>query len=46
MRLGEAIVTMLAMATMPLGILYLYEIFYNYEEQEKDEVELDEEEGD
>ena len=45
MRLGEAIVTMLAAATMPLGILYLYEKFYNYEAEERDEVELDEEEN-
>jgi hypothetical protein len=30
---------------MPLGILYLYEKFYNYEEEENDEVPL-EEEGD
>lgn len=48
MRLGEAILTLLAVSTMPLGILYLYEKFYNYEEEENDEVPLEEEkeEGD
>lgn len=44
MRLGEAILTLLAVSTMPLGILYLYEKFYNYEEEENDEVPLEEEE--
>ena len=46
MRLSEVILTLLAASTMPLGILYLYEVFYNYEEEERDEVELDKEEGD
>jgi hypothetical protein len=46
MRLSEAIITLLAMSTIPLGILYLYEVFYNYEEEERDEVPLEEEEGD
>lgn len=45
MRLSEMILTLLAASTMPLGILYLYEKFYNYEEEENDEVPL-EEEGD
>lgn len=46
MRLSEMILTLLAASTMPLGILYLYEKFYNYEEEENDEVPLEEEEGD
>ena len=46
MRLGEAILTLLAVSTMPLGILYLYEKFYNYEEEENDEVPLEEEKED
>lgn len=46
MRLGEAILTLLAASTMPLVILYLYEKFYNYEEEENDEVPLEEKEGD
>lgn len=45
MRLSEAILTLLAASTMPLGILYLYEKFYNYEEEENDEVPLEEEKG-
>lgn len=46
MRLGEAILTLLAASTMPLGILYLYDKFYNFEEEENDEVPLEEKEGD
>lgn len=45
MRLSETILTLLAASTMPLGILYLYEKFYNYEEEENDEVPLEEEKG-
>jgi hypothetical protein len=44
MRLSEAIITILAMAGVPLLALYLYELIYNYAEEENDEVPLDEEE--
>ena len=44
MRLSEAIITLLAMAGVPLLALYLYELIYNYVEEENDEVPLDEEE--
>lgn len=44
MRLSEAIITLLAIAGMPLLALYLYELIYNYVEEENDEVPLDEEE--
>ena len=44
MRLSEAIVTLLAIAGVPLLALYLYELIYNYVEEENDEVPLDEEE--
>jgi hypothetical protein len=44
MRLSEAIITILAMAGVPLLALYLYELIYNYVEEENDEVPLDEEE--
>jgi hypothetical protein len=40
----EFVITLLAASTMPLGILYLYDKFYNYIEEENDEVPLDEEE--
>ena len=43
MRLGEAILTLLAVSTMPLGILYLYEMIYSHKEEEEEE---EEEEGD
>ena len=43
MRLSEVIITLLAMAGVPLLALYLYELIYNYIE-ENDEVPLDEEE--
>jgi hypothetical protein len=44
MRLSEVIITLLAMAGVPLLALYLYELIYNYVEEENDEVPLDEEE--
>lgn len=44
MRLLEAIITLLAIAGVPLLALYLYELIYNYVEEENDEVPLDEEE--
>lgn len=43
MRLFEAIITLLAIAGVPLLALYLYELIYNYVEEENDEVPLDEE---
>lgn len=44
MRLSEAIITLLAVAGIPLLGLYLYDLIYNYVEEENDEVPLDEEE--
>ncbi len=44
MRLSEAIITTLAIAGIPLLGLYLYELVYNYKEQEEDEVPLYDEE--
>ena len=44
MSLSEAIITILAIAGVPLLALYLYDLIYNYEEEENDEVPLDEEE--
>ena len=46
MRLSEAIINLLAITSLPLLGLYLYELIYNYEEEENDEVPLDEKEGD
>ena len=43
MGLGELILTLLAASTMPLVILYLYEMIYNHKEEEEEE---EEEEGD
>lgn len=44
MSLLEAIITILAIAGVPMLGLYLYELIYNYVEEENDEVPLDEEE--
>ena len=44
MSLSEAIITVLAIAGIPILGLYLYDLIYNYEEEENDEVPLDEEE--
>lgn len=44
MRLYEAIITLLAIAGVPLLALCLYELIYNYVEEKNDEVPLDEEE--
>ena len=44
MKFWECAATLLAISVMPLGVLYLYETFYNYQQQEKDEVPLEEEE--
>ena len=44
MSLSEAIITVLAIASVPILGLYLYDLIYNYEEEENDEVPLDEEE--
>ena len=44
MSLLEFIITILAIAGVPLLALYLYDLIYNYEEEERDEVPLDEEE--
>lgn len=50
MSLLEAIITLLAIAGVPIlglylyELIYLYDIIYNYEEEENDEVPLDEEE--
>ena len=44
MKLWEAVGTLLAITVAPLGVLYLYDIFYNYKAQEENEVELDKEE--
>ncbi len=41
MKFWEALLTLLAISTVPLGILYLYEMLYNYKEEEEDEVPLD-----
>ncbi len=46
MGLSQLVLTLLAASTMPLGILYLYEVLYKYEEEEQDEVELEDKEGD
>ena len=43
MRLPEAIITLLAIASLPVLGLRLYELIYNYEEEELDEVPIDEE---
>lgn len=43
MKFWECAATLLAISVMPLGALYLYEIFYNYKQQEEDEVPLEEE---
>ena len=42
--LSEAIITILAIASVPILGLYLYDLIYNYEAEENDEVPLDEEE--
>ena len=42
MSLSEAIITILAIIGVPMLGLYLYELIYNYEEEERDEVSLDE----
>ena len=42
MRLSEAIISLLAIAGMPLLALYLYGLIYNYVDEESDEVPLDE----
>ena len=44
MSLLEFIITILAIAGVPILGLYLYEIIYNYEKEENDEVPLYEEE--
>ena len=44
MSLSEAIITVLAIASVPILGLYLYDLIYNYEAEENDEVPLDEEE--
>ena len=44
MSLLEFIITILVIAGVPLLALYLYELIYNYVEEENDEVPLDEEE--
>ena len=44
MSLSEAIITVLAIAGIPILGLYLYDLIYNYEAEENDEVPLDEEE--
>ena len=43
MKFWECAVALLAISAMPLGALYLYEIVYNYKQQEEDEVPLEEE---
>lgn len=43
MKFWEYAAALLAISAMPLGALYLYEIFYNYKQQEEDEVPLEEE---
>ena len=44
MKFWECAAALLAISVMPLGVLYLYEIFYNYQQQEEDEIPLEEEE--
>ena len=43
MKFWEYVAALLVISAMPLGALYLYEIFYNYKQQEEDEVPLEEE---
>ena len=38
MKFWECAAALLAISVMPLGVLYLYEIFYNYQQQEEDEI--------
>ena len=44
MKFWECAAELLAISVMPLCVLYLYEIFYNYQQQEEDEIPLEEKE--
>lgn len=44
MKFWEYVAALLVISAMPLGALYLYEIFYNYQQQEEDEIPLEEKE--
>ena len=46
MKLSEALINLLAITSLPLLGLYLYELIHNYEEEENDKVPLEEKEGD